>query len=763
MIFRYLYSLYFVSLLLSAVVLIACGEDTETVRVTDRYTLDMLGKGVSLTEETCDSARLGQLLYVGDSSSIYYCTGKAWKKVNGKDGKDGRDGKDGEDGVDGQKGKYGTSGTDCFVEEFADGIVLGCGATKAIVRYDFEIPDTCSIRLNTDSSYVLNCGDESATLLQGARGVQGAPCVQKDMGDGRVNLVCGGDSVTLFRAACGETPFDPDGSLFCYGDSLVERCNMHIYDIKKQFCYGDTLVDLCGGNAYELKERFCYRDSLIAFCGGKSYDPKEDFCSNDSMVTLCGGKPFDVSGQFCYGDTIVALCGGEDYDLALQFCYSDSLVNLCGGKSYGLKNQFCYNDSLINLCGGKTYDIKEKFCLGTSLYDFCGGKSYFPTQKFCYNDSLVDLCGGKAYDIKEKFCYNSSLYDFCGGEKYAPTKKFCYNDSLVDLCGGKEYELTQQFCFAGLLLDLCGGEEYDLNLQFCRRDSIVDLCAGRTYDLDVQFCHNDSLVDLCGVEKYNPEQQFCFNGTLIDLCGTESYDPNELFCKNGELGKECRGYFYRVKSEFCDDRNGAIYRYTVIGGVTWMAQNLDYRVPQSFCDSVHKDSDLRCGIKGRFYPWNVAMEKEWDECGSGHRCGNRIYYPHQGVCPDGWHIPTIEEWAVLIDVMGPYDIAYWDDTVLVRGHYGSNEFGFSAIPTGIVNVEWDGDTFVRTSKFGNGNDGNSPIWTDGFDTWSSTEADADKAELFYFYANDSYSGQVHIDHPYSKESTRTIRCVKNRG
>ena len=72
---------------LAALALIACGEDTETLRVTDRYTLDLLGKGVSLTEEKCDSARTGQLLYVSDSTGIFYCTGKVWKKVNGEDGK----------------------------------------------------------------------------------------------------------------------------------------------------------------------------------------------------------------------------------------------------------------------------------------------------------------------------------------------------------------------------------------------------------------------------------------------------------------------------------------------------------------------------------------------------------------------------------------------------------------------------------------------------------------------------------------------------
>ena len=451
-------------LVLAMLALVACGEDTETVRVTDRYTLDMLGKGVSLTEEVCDSARVGQLLYVGDSSSIYYCTGKAWKKINGKDGKDGRDGKDGEDGTDGKRGNYGTSGTDCFVDEFADGLVLGCGATKAIVHYDFEIPDTCSIKLVADSSYVLTCGEESATLIQGSQGGQGATCVQTDMGDGRVKLACGSDSVITYKAQCGETPFDPDGSLFCYGDTLVGRCNTHIFDIEKLFCY---------------------------------------------------------------------------------------------------------------------------------------------------NDSLIPLCGGKSYDLKR---------------------------------------------------------------------------------------------------------------------------------------------------QFCDERDGWVYGYTVIGEMTWMSQNLDFKVPDSFCDSVHKDGDLHCGIKGRFYPWNVAMAKEWSECGQGHSCS--VTYPHQGVCPDGWHLPTIQEWSDLRDVMGTYDFVYWDESVVLHNRSDSlevltNEYGFSAIPTGVVDVAWTGDSFQRKTEY--------TIWDDGFDAWSSTEADKDKAELCFFYTINEgiYKKTVRLDLPYLKESTRTVRCVKD--
>ncbi|MBO4437275.1 MAG: hypothetical protein J5791_10390 [Fibrobacter sp.] len=658
---RCFHSLYFVSLLLSAIVLIACGGDTETVRVTDRYTLDMLGKGVSLTEETCDSARLGQLLYVGDSSSIYYCTGKAWKKVNGKDGKDGRDGKDGEDGVDGQKGKYGTSGTDCFVEEFADGIVLGCGATKAIVRYDFEIPDTCSIRLTEDSSYVLTCGKDSTTLLQGAQGDDGDLCKQSDIGGGQVRLVCGSDSVILYKAACGDTPFDPDGLLFCYGDTLVERCNTHVYDIEKQFCYGDSLIALCGGKTYDLKERFCY------------------------------------------GDSVVIPCGDNDYDLSQQFCYNDSLVNLCGTQDYDLTQQFCYNDSLVDYCNGKDYNL---------------------AQQFCYNDSLVDLCGDKDYDLKKQFCYEDSVYSYCGWKKFNPAQEFCFGESIEIKCGGETYNPETQFCYYGPLAEECPGYDYDIYFDIC----------SPLYDYSM--------------------------GTVENRCGGKKYDPNLQYCKDGVRYGTCDGVEYNFDHEFCDRRNGRIYRFTEIGGKTWMAQNLDYKVPNSFCDTVYKDGKEHCGLKGRFYPWSVAMQVSESECGYGHNCSDRITYPHQGVCPNGWHIPTKEEWEALVEVMGEEDLVYWDVSVDLSKRdkvYPKDPYGFSAIPTGTVPIEYR----EQDQSFHRQENADVPIYPNGFDAWSMTETESGKsAYVCFFYADASYNGLVQIKAPLKNED-RTVRCVKD--
>lgn len=56
-----------------------------------------------------------------------------------------------------------------------------------------------------------------------------------------------------------------------------------------------------------------------------------------------------------------------------------------------------------------------------------------------------------------------------------------------------------------------------------------------------------------------------------------------------------------------------------------------------------------------------------------------IKTPHQGVCPDGWHIPTKEEWETLsanvnyLSLQAPYN-NLWPNA--------SNLSGFSALPVG---------------------------------------------------------------------------------
>ncbi len=768
-------------LVLAALALIACGEDTETVQVTDRYTLDMLGKGVSLTEEKCDSTRTGQLLYVGDSSSIYYCTGKAWKKANGKDGKDGRDGKDGTDGTDGKKGENGTSGTDCFIEDFSEGFVLGCGATKAVVRYDFELPDTCHIALRSDSSYVLTCGKDTAMLVQGPQGDAGDICKQTDIGGGQVRLVCGSDSVTLFRAACGETPFDPEGPLFCYGDSLVERCNTHIYDIKKQFCYGDSIVDFCDGKKYELNKDFCFADSLVDLCGGKSYDLKQRFCSGDSLVDLCGGEDYTLTEQFCYGDSLVDLCGGEDYELTEQFCSGDSLVDLCDGKDYKLTEQFCYGDSLVDLCDGKDYELTEKFCSGDSIVDLCDGRDYDLSQEFCYGDSIVSLCGGKDYDLNLELCQNNEVAPvFCGSEKYDESLQFCYNDSLVDLCGGETYDVESQFCYEKKhIVPLCNGKTFNPFNYICEDGMIFGRCDGMLYPADREFCFAGQIYSLCGQEyRYDPEEFICKDGNVfMGLCGGIEYELADSTCYNGEVVPKCPAEL--EKNEFCDGRNGRVYKFTSIGGRDWMAENLDYRIPKpripdlenmsrSFCEQRAYDYDLYCGPKGRYYPWHVAMAKDVRVCGEGHVCTEENPQEYvQGICPDGWHLPFWEEWQAVVQIMGDRTGDYWDESVeIAQNRYSSNPYGFSAFPTGFYSyTNIDGSEIEGPPK-----DVSYPYIAS---YWSSSEYRGE-ASAYSSLSTKSHVYAATFDlrpedltkpvarvSPATKQNARTVRCVRD--
>ncbi len=94
-----------------------------------------------------------------------------------------------------------------------------------------------------------------------------------------------------------------------------------------------------------------------------------------------------------------------------------------------------------------------------------------------------------------------------------------------------------------------------------------------------------------------------------------------------------------------DSRDGKPYKTVQIGPQCWMAENLnvgsriDSLVAQSNNGVIEKhcynDSEDSCTIYGAFYVWNEMMN----------------YYNTpgiQGICPDGWHIPTEEEWCSML-------------------------------------------------------------------------------------------------------------------
>ena len=190
-----------------------------------------------------------------------------------------------------------------------------------------------------------------------------------------------------------------------------------------------------------------------------------------------------------------------------------------------------------------------------------------------------------------------------------------------------------------------------------------------------------------------------------------------------------------------DDRDGQTYKTVKIGDQWWMAENMNYEMDGSFC---YHDSAEYCEKYGRLYLWSAAMDSvgTWSAngkgCGDGKTCLQRN--PVRGVCPDGWHLPTYEEWESLITAVGGREngkalksTSGWND----NGD-GTDDFGFSALPAGYV---FGG--FTR--------EGYSACF------WGSSELDSDYADRMVFSSSFDYAN-LGSD---LKFSALSVRCLKD--
>jgi hypothetical protein len=90
------------------------------------------------------------------------------------------------------------------------------------------------------------------------------------------------------------------------------------------------------------------------------------------------------------------------------------------------------------------------------------------------------------------------------------------------------------------------------------------------------------------------------------------------------------------------DADGNIYRIVEIGDQTWMQENLrvthapDGNDILGYAYISNPDSLKKYG---RLYTWDVAMNGSKEE-------------GTQGICPDGWHLPSDEEWKQLEMALG---------------------------------------------------------------------------------------------------------------
>ncbi len=96
---------------------------------------------------------------------------------------------------------------------------------------------------------------------------------------------------------------------------------------------------------------------------------------------------------------------------------------------------------------------------------------------------------------------------------------------------------------------------------------------------------------------------------------------------------------------FKDSRDNQIYCTIKIGNQCWMGTNLLY----SDVGICWNNDCATYGDRGRMYLWPEAMR--------GQAASNAIPSGVQGICPDGWHIPSKAEAQVMMDYLtGQYNV-----------------------------------------------------------------------------------------------------------
>ncbi len=233
------------------------------------------------------------------------------------------------------------------------------------------------------------------------------------------------------------------------------------------------------------------------------------------------------------------------------------------------------------------------------------------------------------------------------------------------------------------------------------------------------------------------------------IVNLESDNKTEYFMpaspNNGALGDlYFRHYgaddysYYSCTNDFVDERDGEKYKAICIQNQNWMAENLRFNAPGSV---FYEDKPENAAKYGKMYDWTTVMQ--------GAPANNNANSKVQGVCPKGWHVPSISEWGQLLSFIGSSTTlrgnALKSSTDWVSPSVGINSFGFSALPGGIYMP--DGTTI----KY---------FWMGERGMWWSTSMVPNSTNRYYHFwlYNLSTDG---LTSDTKKEDKMSCRCLKD--
>jgi uncharacterized protein (TIGR02145 family) len=254
-------------------------------------------------------------------------------------------------------------------------------------------------------------------------------------------------------------------------------------------------------------------------------------------------------------------------------------------------------------------------------------------------------------------------------------------------------------------------------------------------------------------ETQNPSETLATDG-FIHLQLNGGVPPFTIIWSNGATTKDLEnlsagnyivtitdnaGQTHTDSVSLCDvltDIDGNKYSTVKIGEQVWMKENL--KVTHSpdntpIQSSIYQNDSLNLEIHGRLYSWNAAMNGSKEEGA-------------QGICPNGWHIPSDEEIKILEITLG-----------MTRQEADMNNI-WRGVNIGTQLKENGTSGFeLKLSGRCSGTGSFSYIDRVGY-FWSSTESGDNYA---WRRCLDKYANDVGRYNTFSKSYGFSIRCIKN--
>ncbi|WP_458450076.1 fibrobacter succinogenes major paralogous domain-containing protein [Fibrobacter sp.] len=277
--------------------------------------------------------------------------------------------------------------------------------------------------------------------------------------------------------------------------------------------------------------------------------------------------------------------------------------------------------------------------------------------------------------------------------------------------------------------------------------------------------YTDTIVRKFNSRKYIGSSVRCLKGESPVAGSSSSLAKSSSSYSAGwswDVPKETRLNPNIKYDSIIDPRDKQVYKVVKIEvpdsnySQVWMAENLNYadsvKTP-SLKDNnwCYNNEEKNCKVSGRYYSWaaaidSVALANDAEaplDCGYGKKCG--LDRAVQGICPDGWHLPSIYEWGLLSVALGNAPVSGEPLKALTGWNYagtpdnnGTDLYGFAALPTGRISA-------TKWEKVG------SDVYY-----WSATEYSANDGR--YFNINNVYTNSYTYQN--SKSYGQSVRCVK---